>query len=181
MSIVKARTLALVAAALLALPLAAPVEVRAQEAPESSAAGPIPLTQGLRPLLSEVRVRTGAGSELQGRYLRTRADTLVLRPPPRGLRAADPVRLPLLEVDSLWVRSSAWRRGAAIGALVGAALYAAVSTGIEDGDPAAAGLMLPGTIAEGVVMGVVVGGGWGAFVGSRFRRWQLHYSAPPPG
>jgi hypothetical protein len=135
------------------------------------------LTHGLRPLLSELTVRTASGDYIRGRYLRTRADSLVVRPPPSMLRAAAPVPVPLAAVDSLWVRSSAWKRGTVIGAGVGAALYLAVAAGIEDDDVGAAGFLLPTTAAEGAVMGVLVGGVWGAIIGSRFRRWNLHFTA----
>jgi len=150
----------------------------AQELPDTAGPALQPaLTQGLRPLFSELTVRTASGELVRGRYLRTRADSLVVRPPPTTLRASAPVRVSLAAVDSLWVRSSAWKRGAAIGAGVGTALYVAVAAGIEDDDVGAAGLMLPTTTVEGAVMGVLVGGGWGAFIGSRFRRWNLHFAA----
>jgi hypothetical protein len=167
---------ALSGALLLALLLGAAGGVLGQQLPDASPPA-VQLQSGLRPLLSELTVRTASGEYVRGRYLGTRADTLVVRPPPSMLRASAPVRMPVASVDSLWVRSSAWKRGAAIGAGVGAALYIAVAAGLEDGDPAAAHLMLPTTAAGGAVVGVLVGGGWGAFIGSRFRRWNVHFAA----
>jgi hypothetical protein len=137
--------------------------------------GEIPLTQGLHPLLTTVRVRTGDGEYVAGVVQRAAADTLLIRQQ-RLHPATTP--LPHAAIDSLWVRRSAWRRGAVIGALAATAFYVYTAATLDDDDVNAAHMMVPTTTGEAVVFGVVVGGGFGTLIGSRFRHWQLRYAAP---
>jgi hypothetical protein len=148
-------------------------------AQDTSAAAPHtrehPLSKGLRPLLTTVRVRTDDGGHLAGVVQRAAPDTLLIRQ--RRLHPAI-TSLPHSAIDSLWARRSAWRRGAVIGALAGAAFYVHTASTLDDDDVNAAHMMVPTTTGEAVVFGVVVGGGFGTFIGSRFRHWQLRYAAP---
>jgi hypothetical protein len=164
-------------AAAVAAPAVAQVPLGASapaSAPASATDPPGPAA-GLRPYLSHVRVLTADGVVVRGTLQRTGQDTLLLRP---GHFNPATVPVPLAAVDSLWVRRSAWQRGGLIGSVVGVAYYVYVASSIDDHDPAAAALMLPTTAAEGVVFGLVIGGGLGTFVGSRIRRWPLHYARP---
>jgi hypothetical protein len=146
-----------------------PADVPAESAQEQ------PITHGLRPPFATVRVRTRDGTYLSGIVHRTRPDTLLLRT--RSLSSAR-TPVPHAAIDSIWVRTSAWKRGAAIGALAGTLLYVAIASGIDDDDPGAAAYMAPATLGEGIVMGLVFGGSTGSLIGSRFRRSRLHYPRP---
>jgi hypothetical protein len=143
------------------------------EAPATAAAEAASATAGLRRGFTHVQVRTVDGALVSGVLQRTAPDTLLLRP---GALRPGTVAVPVVGIDTLWRRQSAWKRGAVIGALAGTALYVSIASTIDDHDPDAAALMLPTTTAEGVAFGMVFGGVNGAFIGSRFRRWTLYYT-----
>jgi hypothetical protein len=168
----RARPATLLLAAAMAAAAAAPA--RAQAHPAAADQRP-PLSAGLRPLLSQVRLLTVDGTALGGTVQRVGQDTLLVRP---ARFSPAVVAVPHVSVDSLWVRRSAWQRGALFGALAGTAFYVYVASTIDDHDPAGAALLLPTTTTEGVIFGLVFGSGTGAFAGSRFRRWSLHYARP---
>jgi hypothetical protein len=140
---------------------------------QPAAGGPVSATAGLRQGVTRVQVRTVDGVLLSGVLQRSAPDTLLLRPAALHPRT---VPMPVAGIDTLWRRNSAWKRGAVIGAVVGTALYVYVASTIDDHDPDAAAMMLPTTAAEGIAFGIVFGGANGALIGSRFRRWTVHYT-----
>jgi hypothetical protein len=135
-----------------------------------------PRLEGLTPRFTHLRVRTADGGELQGAYLRVRDDTLSIRGRPGLIRTAPPVRIPFASVDTLWVRRSAWKTGAAVGAVAGTALYLALASAVDGDDPEASAYLLPASALEAVALGVAVGGGNGALIGSLVRRWDVRFT-----
>ena len=116
-----------------------------------------------------VRLHTSALARHQGRLLHNDSEALVL-----AQGADSSLTIPLGEVDSLWVRGSAWKAGAIVGAAVGVVLGFAAGLSVSElacecGDPSA-GLGF---------MGGIVGGAGGALAGGMFgsaiKKWRLRF------
>jgi hypothetical protein len=118
---------------------------------------------------AEVRVSLN-GVRFEGRVLGGARDTLVVAPALGGA----PVRTALTPSDTVWVPiGRAWRRGALIGAGVGAAALSGLAIAY------ARAMCSPGAscgTGYGVLLGVTVGGtggaALGAALGATVRRWQ---------
>lgn len=121
------------------------------------------------------RFSRAGGHRLVGSILSVRGDTVSLAGDTASLR------LPLAQVDSIWIRGTAMRRGAGIGALAGGvatALIVAATCGGPDNDWCVdfAGKAFMGAL--GSVVGGVFGGFLGAVLGDSIPTWQLRFVAP---
>ena len=90
--------------------------------------------------------------------------------------------LPSYNVETLYVRipvdrrKSGFKWGALIGGVVGAVTLVAVSVGASYDVP----YNPSGAVLMGLVTGGTLGGGTGAFIGSRAQQWDIAYPVPPP-
>jgi hypothetical protein len=116
-----------------------------------------------------VRLFTSALARQEGRLLSYENDTLRLD------RGADSlVHIWSMDVDSLWVRGSAWKAGAVVGSVLGAAFGVAYGLamsefGCECGHPS------PGAgVAGGAVVGAA-GALVGGLIGSVIPKWRLRF------
>lgn len=109
-------------------------------------------------------------SPFVGRYMSTRGDTLFF-----GTPGQPPMAFRFNAVDSLWRMGSASRRGAWIGAVLGAAAgLAFYAVAAEDG------ARRPGIALGSTAIGAVGGAAVGAVIGMSFTRWRLVYGDPHP-
>ncbi|MEO7238225.1 MAG: hypothetical protein ABIZ96_06390 [Gemmatimonadales bacterium] len=106
-------------------------------------------------LSSRIRLQTTTTGRQEGRLFFRTADSVGLR------RPEGEVHLPLLAVDSLWIRRHYMGTGFLVGALVGAAAYVLITSSEEDSeipelDNLAGGLFWAGSVALGTVVGRLI-------------------------
>jgi hypothetical protein len=117
-----------------------------------------------------IRIRTVNHGVHIGRLTGLTSDSLFLRPE-RGSNAVE-----VAAIDQLWVRGTAYRKGAVIGGVTGAVLravsFALLSCAFTDGAGCAVDM---GAIGIGVFTGGVVGSITGAVFGAIFGQWHQEY------
>lgn len=160
-------TVALVAAALLAVPAAAqPVPPTPAGATPARAAAIANVPAG-----APVRV-VADGRWVDGWFQRVAFDTLLVR-----VGGGETFRAPLARVDTLWARTGrGTARGAGIGAVVGGLALGAFTgllvTGLCEGQRDCLDAQGAGLIGLGVGVGAAGGAVLGAGVGSLVRTWR---------
>jgi hypothetical protein len=113
---------------------------------------------------STIRVATSDRVAFEGRYARVEGESLVLY----SAAGRVPPRIPLGQIDTLWIRARDHGKGFFNGALIGGALGAAgvgllaYSVTHSTGDPCNCGTVVAGTIGVSALLGGVVGAaiGW---------------------
>ena len=142
----------------------------------SDLGGQAPLEAAVRTLKpgQTVRIRVHGGDRIESRIRSLRAEPLALQ------LAGDSTGFDVGAIDSLWVRGTAARTGAIVGAaVVGAAslaLWAAVCEGASD---VSGGCNEWGTVTAYSVAGAGVGALVGAGVGALVPKWRLRYARAP--
>ena len=145
--------------------------------PVSSLAGQVPVDAAVRTLKPDqtVRIRIRGGKRIESRIRSLRAEPLALQ------LVGDTAGFDLAAIDSLWVRGSAARTGAIVGAaavgVASVALWTAVCEGLSEGP---GGCDEWGTVAGFSVAGAAVGGLIGAGVGALMPKWRLRYGRALP-
>jgi hypothetical protein len=83
-------------------------------------------------------------------------------------------RVPAAAVDSLWVHSTHWRRGALVGGAIGGIGLGAIAAALVHGTcESASGCNDVGGFFVGLLLGGFAGGVTGGLVGGAFPTWQL--------
>lgn len=117
-----------------------------------------------------IRIRTVNHGVHIGRLIGQTSVSLFLRPE-HGSNAVE-----VAAIDQLWVRGTAYRKGAVIGGVTGAVLgavsFALLSCAYTDGAGCADDM---GAIGIGVFTGGVVGSITGAVFGAMFGQWHQEY------
>ena len=138
--------------------------------------GQTPLDAAIRTLQpgERVRIRVRGGERIESRIVSVQTEPLGLQLTGAG------ASLDAAAIDSLWVRRNAARAGTNVGVVVGGVLsfafWAAVCTGVSEGQ----GCDAWGTVAilgfAGAAGGALIGAGIGALVPS----WKLRYAPAVP-
>ena len=113
---------------------------------------------------STIRVATSDRVVFEGRYARLESESLVLY----SAAGRDAPRIPLGQIDTLWIRARDHSKGFFNGALIGGALgaggVALLAYGVthSTGDPCNCGTFVAGTVVVSAFLGGVVGAaiGW---------------------
>jgi hypothetical protein len=146
---------------LLAIGFLTPASTSAQQSPQVDLTG---VRTG-----QVVRIRTPQGQILEGRFSRSPARDAKLQ--------LDDHDLPLTDtaIDSLWVRGNRGMTGALIGGVVFGAAGAVVGYWACNIDTEGQGCDDTGKVAGLSMVGVAVGAGLGALIGSTIGTWRLQY------
>ncbi|HUQ79675.1 MAG TPA: hypothetical protein VM076_00985 [Gemmatimonadaceae bacterium] len=158
--------LAVLALPALALLPRAPLPAQTPGAPSGAAVAVARLPAG-----ATVRAAL-AGARFTGRVRTSRADTLVL-----ALRDGAAKSLPFAGVDTIWQAGRATGRGAAIGAIAGGVVLAALGVAIAQGlcEYGGCGDDTRKAALGGGALGVAGGAVLGAGIGSLKRTWRRVY------
>lgn len=152
---------------LIPLLLVVPPSLAAQATPDSVASQ---LWAGQR-----IRLHLRDGQRVEGRFA-------AYAPGSPALRISGADTLIVVEmIDSLWVRGSAAKNGAIIGAVIvgvpSAILFGVVCVALGEGDGCSAWGYVVGLTAAGAGVGALLG----AAIGSAVPRWRLRYASASVG
>ncbi len=117
-----------------------------------------------------IRVRTQDGPRLEGRFLRMTPETLIL------VSAEAERTVPIVSIDSLWVRGNAAKTGAIVGGVGLGALSFGFLAALCEGLSETGGCDEWDKVVGYGVAGAGVGALLGAGIGSAIRKWRLRYA-----
>jgi hypothetical protein len=118
-----------------------------------------------------VRLHTSALARREGRLLSNDTEVLML-----AQEAETPLSIPVMDVDSLWVRGNAWKTGAIVGAVVGAGV--GVVLGLAANELGCETIDCGSSAGAGVAGGAIVGAGGalvGGLIGNFIPKWRLRF------